>query len=154
MDKRIKLVDWLSPINFFLRHTDISRVRQPGTGGWLLVDPHFQAWESGSGRTLWCHGIPGAGKTVLASMVVDHLNENPNAGVACMYLNHKEAEDQTPAMLLSGLWRQLVHGRDIGPLPEALYEKHKEKKTKPSLHTQMRPSLEPGECYSRTQKKW
>jgi hypothetical protein len=55
--QRAEIIDWLSPINFFLRQADISCVRQPGTGGWLLADPHFQEWKSGSGGTLWCRGI-------------------------------------------------------------------------------------------------
>jgi hypothetical protein len=50
-----------------------------------------------------------------------------------MYLNHKEAEVQTPVVLLSALWRQLVHGRDIGSLVTKLYQKHHEKQTKPTL---------------------
>jgi hypothetical protein len=67
-------------------------------------------------------------------MVVDHLAaefENKNLGVACIYLNHKEAEEQTPAKLLVGLWRQLVLGRDIGSAG-ALYQRHHEKGTTPS----------------------
>jgi hypothetical protein len=55
--QRTQIIEWLSPINFFLRQADISHVRHPETGGWLLVNPHFQEWRSGSGRTLWCHGI-------------------------------------------------------------------------------------------------
>jgi hypothetical protein len=55
--ERTQIIDWLSPINFFLRQADISRVRQAETGGWLLADVHFQEWKSGSGRTLWCQGI-------------------------------------------------------------------------------------------------
>ncbi|KAJ7718833.1 hypothetical protein B0H14DRAFT_2412365, partial [Mycena olivaceomarginata] len=47
----------LPPINFFLRHPDISHARQAGTGEWLLADPLFKKWESGSGRTLWCRVI-------------------------------------------------------------------------------------------------
>jgi chromatin segregation and condensation protein Rec8/ScpA/Scc1 (kleisin family) len=68
-------------------------------------------------------------------MVVDHLAaefENKNLGVACIYLNHKEAEEQTPAKLLAGLWRQLVLDRDIGSA-EGLYQRHREKHTTPSL---------------------
>jgi hypothetical protein len=95
--------------------------------------------------------IAGAGKTVLAcvphqftvhliiiltrSMVVDHLAakfQNDDIGVACMYLNHKEAEEQTPGKLLAGLWRQLVLGKDIGTA-EGLYQRHCEKRTTPSL---------------------
>ncbi|KAJ6517782.1 hypothetical protein DFH09DRAFT_1287642 [Mycena vulgaris] len=94
-------------------------------------------WESGSESTLWCHGIPGAGKTVLASMVVDHLSaefrNNKNIGVACIYLNHKEANQQPPPKLLAGLWRQLVLDRDIGFIAKSLYKQHREKGTVPSL---------------------
>jgi hypothetical protein len=57
---------------------------------------------------------------------------NENIGVVCMYLNHKEAEEQTPAKLLAGLWRQLVLGRDISSA-EGLYQRHHEKCTTPSL---------------------
>jgi hypothetical protein len=97
--------------------------------------------------------IAGAGKTVLAcvpcqfiihliiilarSMVVDYLVAefgNENIGVACMYLNHKEAEEQTPAKLLSSLWRQLVFGREVGPLTRKLYQQHHEKGTTPSVN--------------------
>ncbi|KAF8149741.1 hypothetical protein K438DRAFT_444234 [Mycena galopus ATCC 62051] len=63
--ERAKIIDWLSPLNCFLRHADISSVRQQGTGGWLLSDCRFREWLSDQGGTLWCHGIPGAGKTVL-----------------------------------------------------------------------------------------
>jgi hypothetical protein len=50
-------LDWLSPLNFFPRQQEISQMRQPGTGEWLLENPHFKEWNSGSIRTLWCHGI-------------------------------------------------------------------------------------------------
>jgi hypothetical protein len=54
---RRDFLNWLSPINFFLRQADISQLRAKGTGGWLLEHPLFKEWESGSGRTLWCRGI-------------------------------------------------------------------------------------------------
>jgi hypothetical protein len=54
---RLAFLDWFSPINFFLRHADISQVRAKGTGEWLLKHPLFIQWESGSKSTLWCHGI-------------------------------------------------------------------------------------------------
>ncbi|KAJ7235793.1 ankyrin repeat-containing domain protein [Mycena rebaudengoi] len=130
----LAFLDWFSPINCFQRHADISQVRAKGTGGWLLVDPVFKKWESSSGSTLWCHGIR-AGKTVLASMVVDHLGtqfRGKNIGVACIYLNHKEVDSQPPSRLLAGLWRQLVLGRDIGSIVDK-FKQHREKGTAPSL---------------------
>jgi hypothetical protein len=70
-------------------------------------------------------------------MVVDHLSaafgHNKYIGVACIYLNHKEADQQPPPKLLAGLWRQLVLDRDIGSIAEHLYKQHQEKGTVPSL---------------------
>ncbi|KAJ6529244.1 ankyrin repeat-containing domain protein [Mycena capillaripes] len=135
--ERTEIIDWLCPINFFLRHADISRMRQQGTGLWLLSHQVFQDWKSGWKRTLWCSGIPGSGKTVLASMVVDQLRaeyEEQSIGVACIYLDHKEAENQPPAELLFGLWRQLVIGKDVGSLAERIYRQHRGRGTTPSLN--------------------
>ncbi|KAJ6566460.1 hypothetical protein B0H19DRAFT_1257672 [Mycena capillaripes] len=134
--EREKIIHWLSPLNFFLRQADVSHTRQPGTGEWLLEDPRFRKWVSNSGQTLWCYGIPGAGKTVLASLVVDHLgarSQNENIGVASIYLDHKEADAHPPAKLLAGAWRQLVLGRDITSEVRKLYHQHLEKATTPSV---------------------
>jgi hypothetical protein len=74
---------------------------------------------------------------VFRSMVVDHLSaacrNNKDLGVACIYLNHKEVDNQTPSKLLAGLWRQLVHGRDVGSVAKELYQQHQEKGTAPLL---------------------
>ncbi|KAJ7126657.1 ankyrin repeat-containing domain protein, partial [Mycena filopes] len=131
--ERTQIMDWFSPVNFFQQHADIASARQQGTGAWLMMDPRFQEWKNELGRTLWCHGIPGAGKTVSASLVVDHLSQGTAARTACVYLNHKETKIQTPANLLASIWRQLVIGRrDISDV-KTLYQKHLEKQTTPSL---------------------
>ncbi|KAJ7046349.1 hypothetical protein C8F04DRAFT_988023, partial [Mycena alexandri] len=144
-EERSRIIEWLSPINFFLRHADVSQARQAETGKWLLMHPHFQEWESRSAGTLWCFGIPGAGKTVLSSMVTDHLNVEPateSIGVACIYLNHKEVEVQAPAKLLAGVWRQLVLGKDISSTAKQVYQRHSEKGTRPSTIAATLPSTE------------
>ncbi|KAF5627128.1 Nacht domain protein [Fusarium sp. NRRL 52700] len=46
-----------------------------GTGKWLFRDQSFQNWLAGiekAKRILWLRGIPGAGKTLLASSVIKH----------------------------------------------------------------------------------
>ncbi|KAJ7659530.1 hypothetical protein B0H17DRAFT_1096069 [Mycena rosella] len=136
-DERDKLIEWLSPLNFFPRQAEILSSRQPGTGEWLLEDDHFEAWNSGLGGTLWCHGISGAGKTVLVSIVVDHLRtqvQARNIGVAYIYLNHKETGIQSPSNLLASLWRQLVFSKPISPTASTLYAHHHEERTRPTLN--------------------
>lgn len=52
----IAIVNWLSPLNFFVAHNDILRRRQIGTGEWLFETPEFEAWVAGTDRILWCSG--------------------------------------------------------------------------------------------------
>ncbi|KAF7343641.1 Ankyrin repeat-containing protein [Mycena sanguinolenta] len=134
---RDTIIEWYSPLNFFLRQADIFGIHQPGTGRWFLEANSSKEWKSGVRKVLWCRGMPGAGKTVLMSIAVDHLRAEQkycdNIGVAAIYLNHKETDAHTPSNLLASLWRQLVVGQPIASV-ESLYQKHREPGTKPSLN--------------------
>ncbi|KAJ7266734.1 ankyrin repeat domain-containing protein [Mycena rebaudengoi] len=108
-EERKKIIEWISLLNFFQRHDDISFARQEGMGIWLLEEAKFKDWV-GAGAIFWCYGMPGAGKTVLSSAVVDYLREkppSPNVGVACAYLNHKEMDMQSPENILAGLFDEM-----------------------------------------------
>jgi hypothetical protein len=50
--------------------------------------------------------------------------------VACIFLNYKEGESQTPQNLLGSLWRQLVLEKPIPAVVHALYERHRERHTR------------------------
>ncbi|KAJ6591131.1 ankyrin repeat-containing domain protein [Mycena vulgaris] len=133
-------IEWLSPLNFFPRQADIFGAREQGTGNWLLEDERFEHWKSTPGQVMWCRGMPGAGKTVLASLVVNHLqaeiqkaNLEDEIGVACMYLNHKETQIQSPSNLLASLWRQLILGKSIPHSVHELFKHHRERGTRPFL---------------------
>ncbi|KAJ7478803.1 hypothetical protein B0H11DRAFT_1696061, partial [Mycena galericulata] len=131
-----KIIEWFSPLNLFLRQADIFSTREPGTGKWLLEDTLFNNWKSGTTKTVWCPGMPGAGKTVLASIIVDNLRatvDSQNTGVAVIYLNHKETEVQSPSNLLAPIWRQLVVDRPMSPTVHSLYVKHREQRTRPPV---------------------
>ena len=55
--KHQKILDWLSPLNFFATQADVYRRRQAGTGQWLLESQEFKDWLNGTKETLWCPGI-------------------------------------------------------------------------------------------------
>ncbi|KAJ6587435.1 ankyrin repeat domain-containing protein [Mycena vulgaris] len=135
-EKRQTICDWISPLEFLQRQVDVFSTLQSGTGEWLLADAQFQDWESRSGTILWCPGMPGAGKTVLTSLVFNHLEvqaQENNVGLACIYLNHKETESQTLANLLGALWKQLMLEKSIPLAVDALYDYHCMRKTRPHL---------------------
>ena len=57
-----------------------SESRHPGTCMWILNKPEFHAWENSGPndtvtRLLWLTGVPGAGKTVLSSSVINRCYE-------------------------------------------------------------------------------
>ncbi|KAL9584805.1 MAG: hypothetical protein Q9203_004520 [Teloschistes exilis] len=80
--------------------------------------------------------MPGAGKSVLASVVIDHLSQtvvDENHALAFVYCNYKERAQQTQNSLISSLINQLIASTgdfpsDLGPL----YHRHSLKGTKPS----------------------
>ncbi|KAL3456121.1 hypothetical protein BJX64DRAFT_281571 [Aspergillus heterothallicus] len=68
-----KMLRWLSALDFGMKHTDCVRRHQPGTSEWILSNSEFTDWVASSGRTLLAQGIPGVGKTITASVVIEHL---------------------------------------------------------------------------------
>ncbi|KAJ7291120.1 hypothetical protein C8J57DRAFT_1211638 [Mycena rebaudengoi] len=64
--EREMIIQWFSPLNFFPKQDDIFGCRQEGTGEWFVKHPEFKDRRDSPGKTLFCHRMAGAGKTVLA----------------------------------------------------------------------------------------
>src|SRR5947209_17772181 len=58
------IIDWLTPIDYASQQSDFILARQEGTGEWLLESSEFHNWINQTKQTLFCPGIPGAGKTI------------------------------------------------------------------------------------------
>lgn len=135
---RRAVLDWLTPIDYAAQQSDFINRRQPGTGQWLLDSPEFQTWLQADGRTLFCPGIPGAGKTILTSIVVDELTsrfaDNDAVGIAYVYCNFRRTDEQQADDLIASLVKQLSQRRPT--LPESvksLYDQHSRQWTRPSF---------------------
>ena len=64
---RKEVLDWISTATPVTRHSIIQRSRAKNTGNWLLSSQDYTAWKDGTASSvLWCSGIQGSGKTVLA----------------------------------------------------------------------------------------
>ena len=62
-----KILEWLSASQHEKKHRDVCKQRIGNTGEWFLRSEEFCNWRSAqSENVLWCHGIPGVGKTVLS----------------------------------------------------------------------------------------
>jgi len=113
----------LSTIDFEAVHYDVSSRRASGTGQWLLKSTEFETWlNSSSNVILWCRGIPGAGKTIMSSLIIDHLRAikelDPSTAVAGIYCTYRDP--QTTANMLGSVSQQLAAGLDT--LPRVLFK--------------------------------
>ncbi|KAM0802882.1 hypothetical protein BDR22DRAFT_791845, partial [Usnea florida] len=110
--KRLAIIDWLSPLSFQARQSEIhNQCIQHDPTPSLFESPEFDAWTSGSPWMLRCVGEPGAGKTFLSALVIEHLKsifKNRNVPVLCIYLNYKESNIQTLGNLIGSLLKQLL----------------------------------------------
>jgi hypothetical protein len=67
---------WLQTTNPSPIHHQACTQYEPKTGDWMLRSPEWNDWIEGKQRCIWIHGIPGAGKTVLASHLIEHIREH------------------------------------------------------------------------------
>ncbi|KAF3185298.1 hypothetical protein TWF788_004617 [Orbilia oligospora] len=129
-DKERKILEWITPIDDSAQHNDFLNRRQPGTGNWLLNSSEYQNWLHTPKAVLYCPGIPGAGKTILTSVVVDDLFDryfyDPAVGIAYIYFNFKGSAYLRIDDLLSSLLKQLMRTQDSLPKHiEELYDHYK-----------------------------
>ncbi|KAL4923581.1 ankyrin repeat-containing domain protein [Aspergillus undulatus] len=131
--RRREILNWLAPATHESKQVDLFGRVQPGTGAWLLESDEYQRWigqdekTPQDQRTLFCPGLPGAGKTFLSSIVVNELQRSGNP-LAFFYCNFREKT--TLVEILAVLLRQLAQQHAVPPSAlETIYEKHMEKGT-------------------------
>ncbi|KAK8044966.1 hypothetical protein PG993_004990 [Apiospora rasikravindrae] len=99
MQRLTDLKAWLNPPNIENDQYELSKIwkKCPGSGRWLLENQSMKEWIDPLFPTipplLWMHGMPGAGKTVLASFIVDELQKmNFSPDILYFYCKHGNSE--------------------------------------------------------------
>jgi len=151
-DEVIETLNWLTEIDYGPQHSDFLRRRQPGTGQWLLDSFKYQAWLNAGKQTLFCPGIPGAGKTILTSIVVNDITtryqNDPTISIAYIYYNFQRKFEIND--LLMSILKQLVQGHSLPSSVESLYNRHKGRGTRPSFDEISKTLQSVATMYSRT----
>ena len=112
-EEKREVESWLSPDDATTVQAGKASQRQNNTGQWFL--DATQDWQHGSKRRQWCLGMPGAGKTILASHMIDHVYETHLAEdkrMAYFYFNYKQKETQDADHVFRSLLKQLVQQAD------------------------------------------
>ena len=131
IEERKRFLNWLSPSDFDSIQQHILGKRWHGTGLWLLEHRDFTTWFSNpSSRSLWCNGPPGVGKSVLSSIVIDHIqseraSDRNDVGLAFAYFRHDQsdssnAENSIATHVIATLLKQLA--RRVEEFPKELVD--------------------------------
>lgn len=81
--EKLEILKWLSTVKYREHHRTSIGAVMPGSGTWLQQKPEFIYWKTSSTSSiLWIHGIPGSGKTMLMSTIVQALMDDKSRNSA------------------------------------------------------------------------
>ncbi|ORY68872.1 uncharacterized protein BCR38DRAFT_455710 [Pseudomassariella vexata] len=137
---KAKILDWISVEPHAKHHRQTRDDILEGTGQWLLEDKTFSKWKDESASSiLWLHGIPGSGKSKLASIVIEDAKRafQRNQGPALAYFycsqNRGEPGRSDPARITASITRQLSMPKQGGALIEAAIQVHEKRQADDEL---------------------
>ena len=118
---RAELVAWVYPYecdpsdNY---HAALKR-RQHGTGIWLTESDSFRIWSQKDRGMFWLRGLPGSGKTVLTSTVIEYLQfsmtcKEKGVALAYFYIDYRDPSKQNLDACLATLVRQVLDQNSQG----------------------------------------
>jgi hypothetical protein len=114
-----KIRSWLSAPDPSTNYHKALKQRQADTGLWLLNNYDFKSWQERAASRLWLYGIPGCGKTILSSTVIEHLlqhcHDDTRKVTVYFYFNFNDVQKQNPELMLRSLLRQLLQRSVVIP---------------------------------------
>jgi ankyrin repeat protein len=103
---------WLQPTDYNAESSEFRRhlsSQAPGTGLWIVHTPQFHQWHDLSDHgSLWIKGVPGAGKSVIAASIVDHLRDGDEVPVLFFFSRYIIAANRKPRSLIRDWLSQLL----------------------------------------------
>ncbi|KAL8756238.1 MAG: hypothetical protein Q9199_003060 [Rusavskia elegans] len=120
-DAHRRIIAAIPSVDNVAKHKKLQSLRQDGTGTWILRHDVYQKWFYASHSSMiCCSGIPGCGKTILASSIVDALQLEAVSQKSCIVYYYCDYADQralrTETILGTILKQLFVNGH----IPEAV----------------------------------
>ncbi|KAK8077233.1 hypothetical protein PG996_003403 [Apiospora saccharicola] len=104
--ERLQTLRWLERVNPSTLHNQAWQKHHAETTSWLLQCTEWNDWLSlrnSHERFLWCFGIPGCGKTVMASFAIEQLKQHctgrEGTAQAYYYCHYSHNQDESVSFL-------------------------------------------------------
>ncbi|KAK7545178.1 uncharacterized protein J3D65DRAFT_664368 [Phyllosticta citribraziliensis] len=106
-----KILSWLSAPDPSTNYRKALKQRHPGSGQWFIQSPTYSEWKTAPKSFLWLHGIPGCGKTILSSTIIEDLQVTNTLGKPLYFFfdfteNQKQGLENTVRSLIYQLYRE------------------------------------------------
>jgi Cdc6-like AAA superfamily ATPase len=141
LSQQNKLEEWLAAPDPSTNYHKALKQRHASTGTWLLESEAFTHWKQSSHSFLWLHGIPGCGKTVLSTSVIEELQRQSKADTYCsnvvyFYFDFNEKTKQTVDNMARSLISQCSrHAKVAQQQLDDLFGRHENGKKQPSTES-------------------
>ncbi|TFK17234.1 ankyrin [Coprinopsis marcescibilis] len=132
-----KILEYLGELNFRSIFNENVAKRTPETGRGVIDSDWFKAWLMNLlGGIIWGTGMPGAGKTVLACIVIQYLQklvESESKDICLLFAFCRYTERLMVIDILLAILRQLLERHpQVLPYVKTMYERHARENTRPS----------------------
>ncbi|EMD33438.1 hypothetical protein CERSUDRAFT_98545, partial [Gelatoporia subvermispora B] len=130
--------DWLAPPDPSINHNLALRFYSERTCAWFIDGQVMGEWRTTS-SLLWIHGIPGSGKTILCTAIIENIRWlcliQQKSILAYFYCDFQDAMKQSARGLLSHvLIRFSAESNDCSKLLSDLWSLHRSGSQQPSEH--------------------
>jgi len=106
--KRGNIKRWLSPSDPSANYNKALEQRHEGTGLWFLKTQAYVQWKTQRNSTVWLHGMPRCGKTILSSTIIKDLEKTlPLPTLLYFYFDFSDIHKQTLDSMVRSLISQL-----------------------------------------------
>jgi Cdc6-like AAA superfamily ATPase len=135
--KQQEIFRWLSPSDPSTNYNKALAQRQKGTGLWFLQASPFHQWQTGQNSFLWLYGIPGCGKTILISTIIECLEKTYSERLLLyFYFDFTDSGKQTLENLVRSLTGQIyLRHTDTQTSLDLLFSSHERGGRQPSCES-------------------
>ncbi|KAF1972363.1 HET-domain-containing protein, partial [Bimuria novae-zelandiae CBS 107.79] len=111
-EKADKIRRWLSAPDPSTNYYKALKQLQNDTGLWFLEGNQYAEWKTSTSSSLWLHGIPGCGKTILTSTVLQdvlqHRDGDTSKALAYFFFDFNDVQKQSAELMVRSLICQLL----------------------------------------------
>ncbi|KAL8647369.1 MAG: hypothetical protein Q9226_006457 [Calogaya cf. arnoldii] len=135
-EKRL-IQGWLSAPDPSINHNRAQQSHHVETGSWFLGSDEFKRWKRQRIVT-WLYGIPGCGKTILASTIIEAIREGygsaNDTAVLYFYFDFNDLQKQKLAFMVRSLLSQILECSSVAfRRLKSLYDLCSDGKSQPNL---------------------